>query len=80
MKILLLVMTLFVGVLAPTIASAQPAGVPTRIVEKNDASNKVVRTLPSVVHPHSDIVESNGKGMALLFWVFAVVCIVGALF
>ncbi|HWU90910.1 MAG TPA: NADH-quinone oxidoreductase subunit J [Kofleriaceae bacterium] len=30
--------------------------------------------------PHSDRIESNGKGMALLFWAFALVTIGGALF
>ena len=31
-------------------------------------------------HPHMDIVESNGQGMAVLFWCFAVTAIGGALF
>jgi len=31
-------------------------------------------------HPHSDNIESNGKGMALLFWAFALATIGGALF
>jgi NADH-quinone oxidoreductase subunit J len=30
--------------------------------------------------PHSDKIESNGKGMAILFWVFALATIGGALF
>lgn len=33
-----------------------------------------------VAHPHGDISESNGKAMAVLFWIFAVVCVGGALF
>jgi len=30
--------------------------------------------------PHFDIVESPGKGMALLFWLFALICVGGAVF
>ncbi|MDB4955458.1 MAG: NADH-ubiquinone/plastoquinone oxidoreductase chain 6 [Myxococcales bacterium] len=30
--------------------------------------------------PHSDRIESHDKGMALLFWAFAVACVGGALF
>ena len=30
--------------------------------------------------PHLDIVESNGKGMALFFWLFALISVGGALF
>lgn len=83
MKVLLIVLAFVIAVVAPlSIAGAQPTPVngapPVRVVEKGDA--KVQRALPSVVHPHSDIVESNGKGMALLFWAFALACIVGALF
>jgi NADH-quinone oxidoreductase subunit J len=48
-------------------AAAQPAqgGVTTTVIRKS---------------PHGDRVESNGKGMALLFWAFAAASIGGALF
>ncbi len=69
MKILVLLMTLFVASAAvPSIADAQP-GQPGG-----------VRATVIKAHPHDDIVESHGKGMALLFWAFAAASIAGALF
>jgi NADH-quinone oxidoreductase subunit J len=53
---------------------AQPAQPTVGIV------NHVTPITPSNVHPHNDIVESHGKGMALLFWAFAAASIIGALF
>jgi NADH-quinone oxidoreductase subunit J len=38
----------------------------------------VARTIPA--HPHSDVVESSGQGMALVFWAFAAITVGGALF
>lgn len=59
------------GAAAPSLggsANAQPA--PTA-----DARARAV-----VARPHNDISESNGKGMAVLFWVFAAASVGGALF
>src|ERR1041385_406074 len=44
------------------------------------AAQQVQTPAPAAVHPHDDIVESNGKAMALLFWAFAAAAIGGALF
>ncbi len=59
------------------VAHAQPAG-------QQVPGNPRARVQPNVnvtkVHPHSDRVESKGKGMALLFWAFAAASIGGALF
>jgi len=67
MRILILIM---LALAAPAIAEAQPAppaaaGVRAQVVKK---------------YPHGDRVESQGAGMALLFWAFAVATIGGALF
>jgi NADH-quinone oxidoreductase subunit J len=81
MRIIVLLTALFMlaGVAAPVVAEAQPApaglqvrGAPTR--GANVTTNVVKK------HPHNDVVESSGKGMALLFWLFAAVSVGGALF
>jgi NADH-quinone oxidoreductase subunit J len=46
---------------------------PTR---PENARRKVV----TITYQHSDLTGSSGKGMALLFWVFALISVVGALF
>ena len=38
------------------------------------------RKVETVTYQHSDLTGSSGKGMALLFWVFALISVVGALF
>ena len=37
-------------------------------------------TIKSITYAHDDLVGSSGKGMALLFWAFALASVVGALF
>jgi NADH-quinone oxidoreductase subunit J len=38
------------------------------------------RTVRSITYQHLDLTGSSGKGMALLFWAFALIAVVGALF
>jgi NADH-quinone oxidoreductase subunit J len=38
------------------------------------------RKVETVTYQHSDLTGSSGKGLALLFWVFALISVVGALF
>jgi NADH-quinone oxidoreductase subunit J len=64
---------LMFGVAAPATAEAQPAP-PTA------AQPGVIKTSVAKKYPHKDRVESNEKGMALLFWIFAATSIGGALF
>ena len=73
--VLLLAVAVALGVVAPHLAVAQPAR-PT--ITQVRAGAQAPST--SIVHPHDDIVESHGKGMALLFWAFALASIGGALF
>jgi len=72
---LLLALGMVLGVATPAIVHAQP--VPAA---QAAPSAKPQADLPSVAHPHDDVVESHGTGMALLFWIFAAACIGGALF
>ena len=80
MKAILIVLTaLAVAFGAAGVAAAQPAPEPA-------APGYVQRTTPGPgVHvykaaPHLDTVQSNGEGMALLFWAFAAIAVGGALF
>jgi len=68
MKSLLVALALVFGVAAPAVVSAQPTAPQGQVVHA------------TIQHPHGDIVESHGQGMALLFWAFAAVSIAGALF
>ncbi|CAN5392179.1 NADH-quinone oxidoreductase subunit J [soil metagenome] len=62
---------LVLGVATPALVHAQPV----------PAARAVSATSqPSVVHPHDDVIESHGKGMAILFWIFSAATIGGALF
>jgi NADH-quinone oxidoreductase subunit J len=38
------------------------------------------RTVRSITYQHLDLTGSSGKGMALLFWAFALIAVVGAVF
>ncbi|HVK86224.1 MAG TPA: NADH-quinone oxidoreductase subunit J [Kofleriaceae bacterium] len=58
--------------LAPQLAAAEPMPTQTR---SDSAMAKVTKW-----SPHKDVAESGGKGMALLFWGFAVASVGGALF
>lgn len=76
-RVLLLIMTALLALgaadaLSPALAAAEP--IPAQ------ATTRVSRANITKVAPHSDIVESRGKGMALLFWVFAAASVGGALF
>ncbi len=75
MKILacLIAIGLVLGVATPALVHAQP--VPSA---RAAPAASVIR--PAIVHPHDDVVESHGKGMAILFWIFAAACISGAVF
>ncbi|MBK7538371.1 MAG: NADH-quinone oxidoreductase subunit J [Myxococcales bacterium] len=60
------------ALVAPDLADAQPTAIDLR---------KGGATGPSPdLHPHSDLVEGSGKGLALLFWAFAAATVGGALF
>jgi NADH-quinone oxidoreductase subunit J len=74
MRVLILFTALFMmfGAAAPLVAEAQPA--PAQVQQGT------VKTSVAKKYPHSDRVESNDKGMALLFWIFAATTIGGALF
>jgi NADH:ubiquinone oxidoreductase subunit 6 (subunit J) len=76
-RVLLLIMTALLAfgaadALSPSFAAAEP--IPAQ------ATARVSRGNVAKVAPHSDIVESKGKGMALLFWMFAAATVGGALF
>ena len=73
--VLLTALGLALGVVAPTVAEAQPAPGGTVQVQPGAAKASVVKK-----YPHNDRVEGNGKGMALLFWAFAAASVGGALF
>ncbi|HET9989259.1 MAG TPA: NADH-quinone oxidoreductase subunit J [Kofleriaceae bacterium] len=64
------------GVATPALVHAQPVPTAERPPGQGDAPHAIV----TKTHPHDDIVESHGKGMALLFWAFAAASIAGALF
>jgi NADH-quinone oxidoreductase subunit J len=69
--VVLLAIGIALGIAAPAFAQpAQPSGTITQVRAPS----------PTIVHPHDDIIESHGKGMALLFWAFAAASIAGALF
>jgi NADH-quinone oxidoreductase subunit J len=74
MRIIILFTALFMmlGVAAPLVAQAQPAA---PAVDQPPVRTQVVKK-----YPHSDRVESSGKGMALLFWLIALATVGGALF
>jgi NADH-quinone oxidoreductase subunit J len=70
----LIAIGLVLGVATPALVHAQP--VPSAPTARAPAS----AAQPSIVHPHDDVVESHGKGMAILFWIFAAACVSGAVF
>ncbi len=74
----LLIAFALLGVATPTIVHAQPAQAGQAAQAAPGARQQA--DVPSVVHPHDDVVESHGKGMAILFWIFSAACIGGALF
>jgi len=81
MRILVLILTLAFGALAlPSLADAQPApSAPGAVVvQRADKGGAQVSVAPR--YPHKDRVESGGKGMALMFWLFAAGTIGGSLF
>jgi NADH-quinone oxidoreductase subunit J len=82
MRILVLILTLAFGALAvPSLADAQPVpSAPARAVVVKAGAGGGGTTSIQPRYPHKDRVESSGKGMALLFWLFAAASIGGALF
>ncbi|HEX7841353.1 MAG TPA: NADH-quinone oxidoreductase subunit J [Kofleriaceae bacterium] len=44
-----------------------------------DKGNEVAK-VQSITSPHSDLVDSSGKGMAVVFWLFALISVAGAVF
>lgn len=80
MKLLALLIGLCVlSVAVPAIVHAQPAPTAERPPNAQD-TGQPGRTIVVKQHPHDDIVESHGRGMALLFWMFAAATIGGAVF
>jgi NADH-quinone oxidoreductase subunit J len=86
MRIVILLTALFMafGALSlgtSLVAEAQPA--PTGQMAPRQPTGPGQGQVREVVvkkSPHSDIVQSSGTGMALLFWLFAAVSVGGALF
>ena len=72
MKIYALLIAL--AVCAPAVSLAQEA--PDQAQHFNDVRSGA-QSPPS---PHNDTVDGHGMGMALLFWAFAIACVVGAIF
>ena len=80
MRIVVLILTLAFASFAvgPMVAEAQAPARPGAV-----AAQPAPGTVKATVikkYPHSDRVESKGKGMALLFWAFAAASVGGALF
>ncbi len=88
MRILVLILTLVFASFAamPLVAEAQQAGSgsgaprPPRAAAAQAGQPGTVKATVVKKYPHGDRVESNGKGMALLFWLFAAASVGGALF
>jgi NADH-quinone oxidoreductase subunit J len=74
----LIAAALVLGVATPVIVHAQP--VPTAERPPGQQAGEAPHAIVTKTHPHDDIVESHGKGMALLFWIFAAASVAGALF
>jgi len=79
MRVLVLIMTAFLALGAANVASAQtavaaPAAAHIDGAQRASSAKIVKRT------PHGDRVESGSKGMALLFWAFALASVGGAVF
>lgn len=70
-----LVLSFFGASFAPSSAEAQPA----QQIDMR-AGQTVAPTPAPEAYPHQDKAEGSGKGMALLFWAFALATIGGALF
>src|SRR5262245_34519094 len=70
---LVILLTLAFAAFAPTVAAAQP-------VAAAAAAQPTVRASVVKRNPHGDRIESKDRGMALLFWAFAIATIGGALF
>ncbi len=68
------------GVALPAFAAGPPAAAPTAAAAQPAQPAQPAQLTVVKAHPHDDIVESHGKGMALLFWAFAAASIAGALF
>jgi hypothetical protein len=85
MRILLLILTLAFASFAavPLVADAQPtapARPPRAPAAGQPGQPATVKATVVTKYPHGDRVESKGKGMALLFWMFAAASVGGALF
>jgi NADH-quinone oxidoreductase subunit J len=60
-----------------------PAGARKRLGEaalRNEATRKQPPTTPGKGTSRDDVTQGSGKGMALLFWMFALGCVGGAIF
>jgi NADH-quinone oxidoreductase subunit J len=75
---ILVALGLVLGIATPALVAAQPVPTAERPGAAPAAASNDVRVVKT--HPHDDIVESHGKGMALLFWAFAAASVIGALF
>jgi len=79
MRVLMLVMTalLAFGAVESFVTPAFADPIPE---SKLDAQSRAKAVRITKRSPHSDRIESQGKGMALLFWAFAAASVGGALF
>jgi NADH-quinone oxidoreductase subunit J len=79
-KIIAILVALGLAFAGGGVALAQPGapGAPARVQLPTFQPGAVAPAEPA--HPHSDIVESSGQGMAFLFWAFAALTVGGALF
>ena len=78
---ILIALSFAVGIAAPAFAAGPAAAAPgAPVAVAAPAAPGAAQVTVLKAHPHDDIVESHGKGMALLFWAFAAASIGGALF
>lgn len=78
-RVLLLIMTALLAFGAVELVAPQTF-VPVAAAETAPQAAVAPRTTIVKRSPHSDRVESTGKGMALMFWLFAAATVGGALF
>jgi NADH-quinone oxidoreductase subunit J len=81
-RILVIVFALLAAFAPVVLAQPAPAPGGAPAAAQPAQPGRAVPATPTgaVMHPHYDTVESSGKGMAALFWAFALTAIGGALF
>jgi NADH-quinone oxidoreductase subunit J len=78
MKIVAILVALGIACGGALVAHAQQ--VPQRAAVPGVVQPGRAQAHTEATHPHNDIVEGSGQGMAVLFWCFAIIAIGGALF